>query len=183
MLPCSVALQTLLQSKLCWGVLTVGALPHHVTSRAAQLATSFCMLDQQPLPPCGRPGPVSSLLLGQVEAHSCSRQACKPCKATSLSPCRLAATVGLLAGHTLSLTPPPQAGDSNQETAAGQPADFQAAASHLLLWCLEVLGNVVGRTRQPDSDQSTSSLMDIFGSFDIVAGLVSECVGAGGPIA
>ncbi len=90
--------------------------------------------------------------------------------------------MGLLAGHTLSLTPPPQAGGSNQEAAAGQPApaDFQAAASHLLLWCLEVLGNVVGRTRQPGSDQSPSSMMESFGSFNIAAGLVLESVCAGG---
>ena len=91
--------------------------------------------------------------------------------------------MGLLAGHTLSLTPLPQAGGSNQEAAAGQPADFQAAASHLLLWCLEVLGNVVGSTWQPGSDQSASSMMDSFGSFSIVAGLVLEAVCAGGTTA
>ena len=88
--------------------------------------------------------------------------------------------MGLLAGHTLSLKPLPQAGGSNQEVAAGQPIDFQAASSHLLLWCLEVLGNVLERTRQPGSKQSPSSMMNSFGSFSIVAGLVLDSVWAGG---
>ena len=177
----SVALQTPPKSDCCRGRLPFGDMPHHVTSRAAQLATRFCTLDQQPLSAmwstmscfklAAGPGGSTQLLPAGLQALPID---------SPLTPCRLVATLGLLAGHTLSLTPPPQAGGSNQEAAAGQPADFQAAASHLLLWCLEVLGSVVGRSKQPGSDQSPSSMMDSFGGFSIIAGLVLESVCAGG---